>query len=232
MDEPDADGRGPVPGGTLERVAALCAAAVPGAGVDAGAVTILSLREAPTVLHATDALAASLEDLQFTLGEGPCLDATRAGSPVLVADLTDPSEGVAARWPAFLDEARRAGLRAVFAFPVRMGAISLGRLGLYRSSAGRLAPDQLRLALATTDRVGECLLDLGAAQVDGIPSSAYRMTVHQAAGMVMVQLGVTIEDALARLRATSYAEAISINTLSADVVRGRRRFAEEQEWTP
>lgn len=229
MDEPGVDGRGRVPGAAVQRVAALCAAAVPGAGVDAGAVTVQSSRGVSTLLHATHPLAAALEDLQFTLGEGPCVDAARAGSPVLVADLTDPAEGVAGRWPAFLDGAREAGLRAVFAFPVRMGAISLGRLGLYRHSAGRLTPDQLRIALSTTDRVADSLLDLDAEQVDGISAPSYRMTVHQAAGMVMVQLGVSIEDALARLRATAYAEGASIDILAADVVRGRRRFAEEQE---
>lgn len=228
MNERGADGRGPVPDRPVERIAALCAAALTGAGVDAGAVTILSSDGAPAVLHATDRLAASVEDLQFTLGQGPGIDAVWAGSPVLVSELTDPSEGVATRWPAFLDLARTVGLRAVFAFPIRMGAISLGRLGLYRCSPGRLAPDQLRLALDTTDRVGDYLMGLDAAQVDGIASSSYRMAVHQAAGMVMVQLGVSIEDALVRIRATSYVEETSIDTLAADIVGGRRRFAEEQ----
>lgn len=229
MDESGADGHGRLPGTAVERVAALCTAAVLGAGVDAGALTVLSSSGASTLLHATHPLAAALEDLQFTLGEGPCVDAARAGSPVLIADLTDPSEGVATRWPVFLGEARDAGLRAVFALPVRMGAISLGRLGLYRRSAGRLTPDQLRLALSTTDRVGDCLLHLDAAQLDGIAFPSHRMTVHQAAGMVMVQLGVSIENALARLRATAYAEGASIDALAADVVRGRRRFTEGQE---
>ena len=91
------------------------------------------------VVCATDEVSARIEDLQFTLGEGVCVDAVQAGVPVLVGDLNDPGDIVTERWPTFMEGAARAGVRAVFAFPLRIGAITVGVLDLYRDRPGDLA---------------------------------------------------------------------------------------------
>ena len=83
-------------------------------------------------------------------------------------------------------------------------------------------------ALRTVDRLGALLIGLGATGYDGVAEPSYRMVVHQAAGMVKVQLDTTIEIALARLRATAFSEDTPINDLAADVVSGRRRFSKER----
>jgi GAF domain-containing protein len=174
----------------------------------------------------TDDRSALIEDLQFTLGEGPCFDATTSRSPVLISDLTAREEGVADRWPAFLSEAVAAGVRAVFAFPLGMGATTVGTLDLYRSTPGPLSEQQLNASLVTADSIGFALLtEDPVATLE--QSSRLRMTVHQAAGMVMVQSGGTIADALLMLRASAYGEGRSINDLAADVLAGRRRYDKE-----
>ena len=209
------------------RVESLCRDCVDDAGVDGCGVSVLSRTGTPVALYATDRVASVIEELQFTLGEGPCMDAAASGVPVLISDLRDPSEGVAGRWPAFLDEASRVGVRAVFAFPVRIGAISLGVMDLYRAEPGQLSGDQLSRTFRTVDSVGHHMLDWERVPADQ-PDESYPLTVHQAAGIAMVQLDTSIEDALVRLRATAYRAGRPVHELAADVVAGRFTFEKEQ----
>jgi hypothetical protein len=165
-----------------------------------------------------------VEDLQFTLGQGPCFDSVATRSPILISDLASPEEAVAGRWPAFLDEALSHGIRAVFAFPLGHGATTLGTLDLYRRAPGPLDADQLRGALLTADVVGLALVAEDAVPEEFDDAGWFRMEVYRAAGMVMVQNGGTIEEALVLMRASAYGEGIPINQLAAEVVQGRRRF--------
>jgi hypothetical protein len=178
-------------------------------------------------VYASDRTSAVIEELQLTLGEGPCIDANAHGRPVLVADLSDRAEGITDRWPLFLDEASRIGVRAVFAFPIRIGAIGFGTLDLFRLTEGDLDDTQLAHALRVGDKLSHALLDFDTNQ-HGDDLLSPQMVVHQAAGMVMVQMDSSIEQAMLRLRATAYAEGLSINVLAADVVSGRRYFSREQ----
>ena len=84
----------------------------------------------------TDPVCEELAELQLTLGEGPCRDVLASAAPVLAADLGDAE--FSRRWPAFTPEARRIGAGAVFVFPLIVGAIRAGVMGLYRSAAGPL----------------------------------------------------------------------------------------------
>ena len=210
------------------RVEGLCALGIREAGVDGAGVSMLTPDGTPDPVFATDHLSALVEDLQFTLGVGPCFDASLHRTPVLVADLLDRSEGVQARWPAFVDEAVLAGIRAVFAFPLGMGSMRLGTLDLYRSTPGALSSRQLARTLVMADSIGVALLDDGVAPPDVADDMRHRATVHQAAGMAMVQLDVSIEEALVILRSTAYSEGTPINELAAAVVDGRRRLKKEQ----
>jgi hypothetical protein len=179
---------------------------------------------------ASDDIAARIEELQFTLGEGPCIDALRLGAPVLVGDLDSAAHR---QWPSFTNGAAEAGVRAVFAFPLAIGAIRVGALDLYRDAAGELTPAQLATALRAADAAAVSLLRSdgwsGTLVDDARERSSYRLVVHQAAGMVMVQLDTSIEDALVKLRAHAYAHDLSINDVAADVVARRLHFTSEDE---
>ncbi len=125
----------------LERV---CAVTVVVAAVDGAGVTVMSSVDAGLAgyrdqLAATGMVSRRLEDLQLTTGEGPCLDASREGVPVLIPDLA----GEPGRWLGFGPEAISAGAAAVFSLPLQVGAIRLGTLDLHRRVAGPLSRDQL-----------------------------------------------------------------------------------------
>ena len=151
----------------------------------------------------TDQVSEQLAELQQLLGEGPCHDVLAAAAPVLAADLRDQES--ARRWPAFAPEARRTGATAVFAFPLVIGAIRAGVIGLYRSSPGPLSSLQLGDCLLLADTATVLLLDSldgGSTPADGAghgtrpggqsPDLAvHRVEIDQATGMLTVQLGVT-----------------------------------------
>ena len=209
-----------------QRMASICKQGIEGARVDGAGVTMIARDGTRLPVCSTDDLSTLVEELQVTLGQGPCVDATASQTPILVDDLADPREGVQ-RWPIFQDEALRAGVRGVFAFPLLVGSSSLGTLDLYRRAPGPLDGSQLNHGLSAAEALGSTLLaqdSLGLAQ----EHMGTHMTVHRAAGMVMVQAGISIEEALVLLRATAYAEGTTVNKLAADVEEGRRRFSKER----
>jgi GAF domain-containing protein len=143
------------------RICELCVEtlAVTGAGI--AMVTATGHRG---VVCATDAVSTTIEDLQLTLGEGPCIDAAATGTPVRLPDLGRSSDVAVARWPAFMDGATGVGVKAVFALPLRVGAISVGVLDLYRDHPGELSAEQLPAAMMAADAAALALLYLN---VDG-----------------------------------------------------------------
>ena len=210
------------------RVEALCRRGADAAGVDGAGVSISVSSGSPHPLASTDELSALVEELQFTTGEGPCFDAVATRSPVLVGDLATKEEAVIGRWPAFLDEALAAGIRAVFAFPLGHGATPVGTLDLYRRTPGPLVSEQLRGALLTADVVGLALVaDEDLAKEDD-DQGWFHMAVHRAAGMVMVQTGGAVSEALLLMRASAYGEGIPVNDVADDVIAGRRRYSKEK----
>jgi hypothetical protein len=217
-------------GSAHARIEELLMACIEAVAVDGGGLSLLSASGMRQPLYGSDDTAAAMERLQLTLGEGPCVDASASGSPVLVPDLDDPGSGVQQRWPAFLEEAANADVRAVFAFPVRIGAVMLGAVDLYRHSAGPLSREDLAKALKMVDAMAMTLLD-GDGTVDAALDKDWltSMAVHRAAGMVMQQLDTSIAEALARLRATAYAEGVPLQKLANDVITRERRFQEDAE---
>ena len=210
-----------------QRLVTACARALPVSGVG----LVLMSEDGPAgTIAVTDGGAATLEDLQFTLGEGPCVDASRAGRPVLQPDLAATGP---ARWPGFSSGALDAGVRAVFAFPLRMGGIRLGVLDLYRDRAGVLSDEELAEALSFADAATTVLLHLQSLDPDAggpfgvLPVVEDRAEVHQATGIVSVQAGVTLGQALALLQARAFATGGPISALARDVLSGTARFSND-----
>jgi len=178
-------------------------------------------------LAASNTVSARLEDLQYTLGEGPCVDAHTEGRPVMVPDL---AQSPAPRWPAFTPLALDAGARAVFGFPVRIGAARLGALNIYRDRPGPLSDDQHADALVIADVTARAIL---AIQADAPPGTIaaeleteadFHLAVHQAAGMVSVQLDISVADALVQLRARAFGSGRLVADIATDVVNRTIRF--------
>lgn len=174
-----------------------------------------------------------LEELQLTLGQGPGIDAAAGQGVVLVPDLGAGS--AVRRWPVFASAATDRGLRALFALPVAVGAARIGVLDVYPRDPGELSAAQLATALAFADAVLVLVLDErggvvsdGAAHVRGEVLPERRAEVHQAAGMMSVQLGVGVSEALVRLRAYAYARDLRLSEVAAEVVARRLRFSPDR----
>ncbi len=221
-DEPATAAMSPGTLGRLERLCSALARALPATGVGVSLVT--DDNHGVGTLAASDRESRVLEELQFTLGEGPCIDAYTSRRPVLEPDLRARGSR---RWPGYAAVAQQHGVRAVFAFPLQVGAARAGALDIYRRETGSLTPDALAQAFTFADVAMGLLVDGQAAAGDAQPSPdvegalANRLEVYQAQGMVMVDLGVGIEEAMARLRARAYADDRPISEVAKDVVAGR-----------
>ena len=134
-----------------------CTAAVAAVEVSGAWLSAATGAEAGHLMQATDDVSEQLAELQLTLGEGPCPDASASGGPVLASDLGERE--AAGRWPVFAPAACQAGAAAIFAFPLRIGAIRAGVMGLYRERPGPLSAAQLGDALIFADTATLLLLD-------------------------------------------------------------------------
>jgi hypothetical protein len=211
-----------VPGGP--RLCEVCAdtAAMSGAGI-----MLMSGDVAGGSVCTTNEVSALIEELQYTLGEGPCVDAYNSDRPVLEPDLADPST---LRWLAFTPPAVEAGARAVFGFPLQVGAIRLGALNLYRDRPGPLSSDQYADALVLAGVAAQAVLVMQAQAPPGALAAElevganFLFVVHQASGMVAVQLGISVREALVRLRAYAFGNERLLAEVAEEVVGRRLRF--------
>jgi hypothetical protein len=216
-------------------VADACAVAISSAGASGAWVAAASGRGPDLVICVTDPVSEQLAELQLMLGEGPCHDMLATAAPVLAADLDEEEAG--RRWPAFTPAARKAGAAAVFTFPLMIGAIRSGAMGLYRDSPGPLSGPQLGDCLLLADAVTVLLLDSldhgdtpaadgPSMRRDGTPPGpvVHRAEIDQATGMLTVQLGVSAAEAFARLRAYAYAQDRRLADVARDIVARRLRL--------
>lgn len=215
----------------IPRIHQLCDDLVSALPVDGVALTLRSGRDHSQLVYATDALTAALDELEFTIGEGPGLDCYRAGRPSLEPDLA--SEATFARWPGFSSEARHLGAGALFAFPMHLGSGSIGNATLYRSTSGPMDGAEIASATGCVDKIVHAVLELlkpsGQLRA-GLENSIVILghpEVAQATGMIAVQLGVSITEALARLRARAFVERSAISEIACDVIARRRRFTND-----
>jgi hypothetical protein len=217
-------------------VADVCAVAVSLAQLG-GAWVVAARGGGPDfVMCVTDPVGEQLAEVQLMLGEGPCHDVLASAAPVLAGDLGNAEP--AGRWPGFAPAAARLGAGAVFAFPLIVGAIRAGVLGLYRGSPGPLSGRQLGDVLILADVATVMLLgdaSGGAGDGDGAglggqarDLALHRAEIDQATGMLTVQLGVPVAEAFARLRAYAYAQDRRLADVAGDIVARRLRLHRDQ----
>ncbi|MFB8245235.1 GAF and ANTAR domain-containing protein [Streptomyces sp. NPDC055952] len=225
----DAIARGVRGAAPVEVPGRLCRVAVDLLPVTGASVSLRS-DGMPVQLSASSAEAAHLAHIQATLGDGPCQRALEDGAPVLACDLTTGPD--AGRWPVFAQQATAAGVRAVYAVPLGNDSVCVGTLDLYRDRPGRLSEQQLHVARIVAGVMTVALMALprgdepevagGEAWLSGL--GADHDAVYQAVGMIMAQLGVTADEALARLRADAFARGLTALDAARDVITHRKRF--------
>ncbi|BCZ20933.1 GAF domain-containing protein [Mycobacterium senriense] len=210
----------------------LCAACAVLLEVDAAAISLI-FDGAPTgTLGSSSALARTYDELQFTLGEGPCLDSISGRIPVLAVDLADPADR---RWPAFGPALLAHHIRGVYAIPIVVAGEYVGALDLFRHGPGRLDGENLSGAIVAAELASVPLLDLldadFQAAVADPNSNAWaefnalsRTEVSQATGMLVAQLEVEPAEALVRLRAHAYATGRNATDVARDILARRLKL--------
>ncbi|RAU96618.1 antitermination regulator [Mycobacterium colombiense] len=210
----------------------LCEACVVLLDVDAAAISIIFDGASTGTLGASGEPARRYDELQFILGEGPCLDSVALRIPVLVVDLADPEE---ARWPVYGPAMLSHQIRGVYAIPVVVAGEFVGALDLFSARPGPLPGDELTGAVAAAELAGIPLLDLLDADLQAAVadpnSDAWaelhalgRAEVSQATGMLVAQLEVEPAEALIRLRGHAYATGRSATDVARDILDGRLRL--------
>ncbi len=206
----------------------LCQVASDVTDTSGAGIALMGLPEAQSFAGASDTVAARIEEIQRTLGEGPCFDAYRRDRPVSEPDLADPE---VLRWTGYRPLALDAGVRAVFAFPLRVGGVRLGALTLYRDEVGPLDAEQHADATVMADVAAEAVILMQAnaptkSLTTELESGAnMRAVVHQASGMLAGQLDISVAHALIELRAYAFANNRRLVAVAEDVVDRRLSFA-------
>jgi transcriptional regulator with GAF, ATPase, and Fis domain len=190
-----------------------------------GAAVVLMADGASPSVACAHGVTVTVQDLELMLGEGPAGDAYAEGRPVLVSDLAVAAD----RWPEFARAGAAQGIQALYALPLQFGAAKFGVLVLYQDRAHVLEGQEYASAVLLAELISGLVLDLQAgASTDslaqGLQVDDHRAVLHQATGMVAVQLDSPVSDALVRLRAHAFATGRPIDEVAADVVERRLRF--------
>ncbi|RSO03823.1 transcription antitermination regulator [Streptomyces sp. WAC 06783] len=193
---------------------------VAGAGV-----TVLDEMRRVEYATASDERCRHLEQVQIDLDEGPCLEATRTGVALAVTSLTGPP---ALRWPRFARNARRVGIIAVAAVPLRSPALTIGALNLMSDQDSDAAPDgpRLRIAQALADAAASCFghrqeaRDQAAVIEQLTIALDSRLVIEQAKGVLSERLKVSVDEAFQRLRRHARARQQKLTALAAEVAQG------------
>lgn len=206
---------------------AVCLDLTDGGVFDDAAIAIGAPDQAPLVLASSTARARTMLEWEAVCGEGAAWEAWRVRGAAVIRDVTDPVVG--RHWPAYATGAAERGVVAAAAVPLAVGSSVLGVLAGFSTRAIDLGAEHLaRLgaaaARATTSVLDACSMaeaELEAGLGDEDSAGLVQARVHQAVGMVAARYDVSTVDALALLRARSFAANVSLDVVSADVVAGR-----------
>jgi hypothetical protein len=205
----------------------LCSVATEITELSGAGISITSKDGMQEKLCTSNGIAKHLMDLEITLKEGPGHDASQNGTANEVADLT-ANEGQ--HWTFYSPEAVELGARAVFGFPIHVGAVVFGALSLYRDIKGPLSEEQSSSAYLMASVIGRAVLVMQAAVPRGAifnesqGESTFDFSVHQASGTLSVEAKLSVKDALIMLRAHAFAVGISSSELAHRIIDRGTRF--------
>lgn len=186
-------------------------------GIDAAAISVRtgSVHE---LVAATTPWAHRVEQLNYTIGEGPAATAYESGVPVLVPELTGSD-----RWPGYV-QAAADQIAAVIVLPLELDGSPIGTLSLYSRQRPELTADHWSDCLIGAElAVPALLVDLDDAPVEFAMSESYHR-VAIASGVVSSAQSITLDEATDLLRAHAFASGRPIIDIADDVIDGRVRL--------
>ena len=189
------------------------------------AISVLDQDRKISTIHASDDTVARLEELHFDLGEGPLFDAVAHATPVMVPDIR-----VENRWPTFAQSTLTMDVGALFVFPLMLGAACVGAAMCYRTLPGTLDAAAVETGSSLSRAIAgptfrHAILLAGVEDADADSPIEMRREVHQATGMVLLQLDVSATDAFARMRAYAFSNGVSLRDVARDVITRRLDFS-------
>ncbi|ROS52619.1 ANTAR domain-containing protein [Frigoribacterium sp. PhB24] len=217
-------------------VAALARATAPGGdlcrpfldafGVSGAAMSTLGGPLGTGAVCASDRLSARRDEIQFDLGEGPCWQAHSTNRAVVESDLATAPP---AAWPAAAAALSEAGVTSVAAFPLSYGRLDLGAVDLYSDERRELTDDEVDQASTLACIAGRAVLtralDALEAGDDSLFPTTFSREVHQASGIVMVQLGVGVDEALLVIRGHAWSSGRPLREIASEIVLRRLDFS-------
>jgi hypothetical protein len=195
----------------LDRLAAF-AAAVP----DALRCSVALIGDGePLTLAVSGPEAGALDDLQYTAGQGPALDAARTRALVTTQDL--PAD---TRWPELAARARAEGVHSVAALPLDVERSSVGSLNLFLARPHSIDPDMLLTAMAIVNQAEVLLGELH--RREALSEGA---TVDRAAGVIIAQRGCGVHEAYRVLEETSQRLGLDPRSVAERLIAAAARNA-------
>jgi hypothetical protein len=198
--------------------------------VSGASITMFRQPGAQSTICVSDGIAEELDQLQFDLGEGPRWETARTGLASVSGDLRTDRHPA---WPVFGAAAAELGVGALFSFPIRLGIHLMGVADLYRQDVGPLGEDATERAFGIARQVAGPAAEQASrsaeadAEVLETPDApALRREVHQATGMILMQLEIEAAEAFSLLQAHAFAQGRTVEDVARDVVLRRLDFRE------
>ena len=209
-------------------VAGMCTACAEVLAVFGTGIVLMASDTVTGALYSSNGQVGALQDLEGTLGVGPGADAYRRGVTVIEDDLVAGPPG---GWSGLVDLMIQVGVAAVWSFPLQVGAVRIGSLSVYRDQPGPNDHERFADATVMAGVVTRAILGIQAGSIDGVLAAgladgqaAHADQVHQASGMVSVQLDIGVGEALARLRARAFRDETTVGLVAVEIVARRMRL--------
>lgn len=200
----------------LARITDIAERVVPGAV--AVSITMIDDGTAVTAAH-SGPLALALDEQQYAVGHGPCLDAARYAQAMPIADMATE-----ARWPEYTPRALALGVRSSLAVPLPLHEAVIGALNLYGIEANAFDADAERVArmfasyAAVTLYNAQASSDNSALALQMQEALASRAVIEQAKGILMGSRRCTPDESFEILRALSQTSNVKLRTVAQALV--------------
>jgi GAF domain-containing protein len=203
----------------LAELAVLAAARLSGPGntIHSG-VTVLR-RKRPEVVACSDAVAAALDELQNSFGDGPCLTALRTGTTILAADLSTEQ-----RWTPYIQAASAQGVSSILAVPLDLAGEAEAVLNLYSDRIDGFPGEDIATVEAFTGQAASSLrlvlriTQLKKTRNDLAAAMQSRTVIDMAVGAIMAENRCSSEEAFGILTRASNARNVKLREVAAAVV--------------
>jgi GAF domain-containing protein len=197
-------------GSTLDSIVHTAARSLP--GIDHVGISVAHRKGQVETKAGTDALVWQLDDLQYSLREGPCSHAIDVEPVVIVNHLRDER-----RWPNYVPQAVRMGVQAQMAVRLYVEEETLGGLNLYATRTDRIDPDVVHTAELFATHAA---LALGRARRESQLSEALatRKAIGQAIGLVMERYQMDEERAFQFLVRVSSSSNVKLRDVAQELI--------------